>query len=303
MWFKWKTYSRRYDSMSLIYSFILKPKMEMFKETPQNEIISFLNILSDKAILLDNKGLNNGIWNFINKNKNHLFDLTTKEMLFNKKGSIIQLLNLFRYSNFFCFEYDLIEGCSRCSFNSQSKNYLNPYISFKEIDIDKKEKIENKFLTLMTNELTTCKIWGYENGKVFDANNPTFYRIISKKNFPKVIMIVFDLLNENDKGDEYTLELIEFQRRVQYNMHITDILQPTIEIEKHIYELKSIISTPQSDHFTCFLLDFDKNIYSLKTGFNYYYDGTTTLHDIQPIENAKDLIISKNPYVGIYVIH
>ena len=116
-------------------------------------------------------------------------------------------------------------------------------------------------------------------------------------------MVVFDLLNENDKGDEYTLELIEFQRRVQYNMHITDILQPTIEIEKHIYELKSIISTPQSDHLTCFLLDFDKNIYSLKTGFNYYYDGTTTLHDIQPIENAKDLIISKNPYVGIYIIH
>ena len=148
-------------------------------------------------------------------------------MLFNSKGSIIQLLNLFRFTNF-CFEYDLIEGCSRCSFNSQSQNYLNPYITFKEIDIDKKEKIENKFLTLMTNELTTCKICGYENAKVFDVNNPTFYRIISKKNFPKTIMVVFDLLNENDKDNEYSLESIEIQRRIQYNTHITDILQTTI---------------------------------------------------------------------------
>ena len=38
------------------------------------------------------------------KNKHKLFDLTTKDMLFNSKGLIIKILNLFRFTNFFFFE-------------------------------------------------------------------------------------------------------------------------------------------------------------------------------------------------------
>ena len=55
----------------------------------------------------------------------------------------------------------------------------------------------------MINELATCKICGYENEKIKDINNPTFYRIITEKITPKIIFIVFDLMNEKRNRNRF----------------------------------------------------------------------------------------------------
>ena len=43
--FKWNYNSCQYDSFTLIYALLIKPKMEKEKLTPQNEIINYINEL------------------------------------------------------------------------------------------------------------------------------------------------------------------------------------------------------------------------------------------------------------------
>ena len=71
-------------------------------------------------------------------------------MLFKKKGTIYQILDLLRGNNIFCIKYSLEEGCTKhnCIKRSTSINYLNTYIIFKEEDILKNETIISKFNSL-----------------------------------------------------------------------------------------------------------------------------------------------------------
>ena len=49
---------------------------------------------------------------------------------------------------------------------------------------------------------------------------------------------MFDLLNYDDNGTELDLEILEFQRRKQYNMQLLNILKENIIFEKTKYNLK-----------------------------------------------------------------
>ena len=93
------------------------------------------------------------------KKLSYNIDLTTNVMLFKKKGTIYQILDLLRGNNIFCIKYSLEEGCTKHNFikSSISTNYLNPYLVFKEEDFLKKETIISKYNSLLINELTTCK--------------------------------------------------------------------------------------------------------------------------------------------------
>ena len=71
------------------------------------------------------------------KHKDLKLDLTTDVMCFGKKGSLYQILDLFRCDNNSCCEYDLEEGCTNnnCIKRIITKNHLTPYIVFREEDI------------------------------------------------------------------------------------------------------------------------------------------------------------------------
>ena len=66
---------------------------------------------------------------------------------------MIQILNMLKFSNFFCFEYKLLEGCSKCKYKMETNSNLNPYIIFRENNLLKEESIPNKINKLMSNEL------------------------------------------------------------------------------------------------------------------------------------------------------
>jgi len=179
-------------------------------------------------------------------------------MCFGTICSLYQILDLYICNNYFCFEYILEEGCTNTNYvkNYQSHNFLNPYAIFKEEDVINSESIDIKFKNLMKNELSICNKCGYdEEGVIFNLSNPTFYRIIHEKISPKVFFVVFDLLNENDKGTRYELDQIEFLRRKQYNDILFNLLKREIKIENIIFELKGMILTPQSDHFNGLILN------------------------------------------------
>ena len=150
-----------------------------------------------------------------------------------------QILDLLRANNLFCIRYNLEEGCTNnnCIKKFESNNFLNPYIVFKEDDIINNQTIISKFNSLLENELSTCKIcWYDKKGK---ANyRPSYYRLINDRHLPKIFFVVFDLLNYDDNGTELDLEILEFQRRKQYNMQLLNILKENIIFEKTKYNLK-----------------------------------------------------------------
>ena len=149
-------------------------------------------------------------------------------MSFEKKGTLYQILDLFGCRNIFCFEYQLEEGCTNknCIKNIITNNYLHLYIIYKEEDINNNIDIISMFNNLMCNDLNTCKKCGYDKeGKVLNIAYPTFFRIIRNKFPPKVLFVIFDLLNEYDAGTQIELKKIEFKRRGQYNNQLLNILK------------------------------------------------------------------------------
>ena len=304
-WFKWVNNSCRYDSFSLIYALLIKPKFAKLKITPETYNVEYLNNLFSNICDLSSKDLNKGFWKYLQLNKDNKIDLTTNLMCYGRKGSLYQILDLLRCNNFFCFEYKLEEGCTNtnCIKNHFSLNFLNPYIIFKEDDVINSEKIDNKFYNLMKNELSICNKCGYDSkGNILNSSNPTFYRIIHEKISPKVFFVVFDLLNENDEGTQYELDILEFQRRKQYKDVLYSLLKKEIKLENSLYELKGIILTPQYDHFTSLILNYNSDIFDLKKGFNYFYDGMTIQHDINLVNNLSEVLKDNIIYMGVYII-
>ena len=215
-----------------------------------------------------------------------------------------QILDLLRANNLFCIRYNLEEGCTNnnCIKKFESNNFLNPYIVFKEDDIINNQTIISKFNSLLENELSTCKKCGYnKKGEILPNSLPSYYRLINDRHLPKIFFVIFDLLNYDDKGTEEDLEFLEFQRRKQYNNQLLNILKEEIVYENTKYNLKSLIFTPQSDHFTTILINYQNEKLNLKKGVNYYYNGDSKNHCLEEVNNIN-LILNVNViYLGVYI--
>ena len=98
------------------------------------------------------------------------------------------------------------------------------------------------------------------------------------------------------------VEILEFQRRKQYNDVLLTLLDREIKMENSVYELKGIILTPQSGHFTSIILNYDYDIFGLIKGVNYFYDGITKDHDITSVNNLDEVLKKNIIYMGIYII-
>ena len=103
-------------------------------------------------------------------------------------------------------------------------------------------------------------------------------------------------------GTQNELDILEFQRRKQYNDVLFTLLEREIKIENSLYELKGIILTSQSDHFTSLILNYNSDIFDLKKGFNYFYDGSSKEHDITLVNNLAEVLKKNIIYMGIYII-
>lgn len=178
---------------------------------------------------------------------------------------------------------------------------MNSFINYKVLDLENKTHIELLINNLLTNLLSTCSICGYENGKVYDAKNPTFYRIILKKEMPKFLFITFDLLKEDDIGNIEILQKIEYKRRLNYQNIISSIHTDTIKINNFNYNVKGIISKPQYNHFTSFIMNYTGNNNNLKLNKSYYYDGMSINHNIKEISNLKNYLGDALPYLDLYI--
>ena len=108
-------------------------------------------------------------------------------------------------------------------------------------------------------------------------------------------------MNYNDTGNRNELEKIEFNTRKFYKDKLSEILCNSFNVENHIYELKALILTPQYDHFTSIVLDYQNDLMNLKKGNNYYYDGMTINHFLEEIKNLKDILNTNIIQLGAYL--
>lgn len=248
-WFSWNNNSCRYDSFFILYTFIIKPYLDKLKLIPAGDIIDYLNKLSNLAINLNQDFFELGIWDFFNKNKNNFYDFTSETLFYKKQATFYHLLDLFRCNELFCCKYELEEGCSNCGYSNTSINFLNSYITIREINIIKNIEINSITNNLLLNELTHCSLCGYKDGRIIDINNPKYYRIFKKKFLPKFIFIVFDLLNENDYGTDEKQADLELKKRCLLINDIIKYLKNEIFIENQKYILLSIINAPFKNSF------------------------------------------------------
>ena len=108
-------------------------------------------------------------------------------------------------------------------------------------------------------------------------------------------------MNYNDNGSRNELEEIEFNKRMVYKDKLSKILCNRFIFENRIYELKALILTPQYDHFTSIILDYQNDLMELKKGVNYFYDGNTKNHMLEEIKDLKDILNNNIIYLGLYL--
>jgi hypothetical protein len=60
-WFKWSSGSCRNDVISLLYAYIIKPRIDNLKLTPMGDTIDYFNILSVKSLNLNKEDFSKGI--------------------------------------------------------------------------------------------------------------------------------------------------------------------------------------------------------------------------------------------------
>lgn len=303
-WFKWNADSCRYDTFSVLYAYVIKPRLDKLNLTPMGDISNYFNNLTLKAINLNYEEYANGIWNFLIHNKDENYDLTYKTMAFKKQATFFNLLDLLRFNKLFCITYALNEGCSFCNDNKNTINFYSPYIMFTEDDILNKLTIQNMIQNKFINEMTTCSKCGYYNDTLIDTNNPTYYRIYNNIILPKIIFIGLDLMNDNDAGIKGALTdqmKLEFNRRKKLINIILEIIKDKFIIYNQIYYLSGIISTPFYNHFTCFIINYYDNKFGFNKGKDYFYDGMVFEHDIKIINNLNKKLLSNYPYLCLYI--
>ena len=71
------------------------------------------------------------------ENKDSYYDLTNSSLNYKKMGTLSSVLDMLRYQDIFCVKYNLNESCTRCNYKNESLNYLKPYFTISEIELNK----------------------------------------------------------------------------------------------------------------------------------------------------------------------
>lgn len=158
------------------------------------------------------------------------------------------------------------------------------------------------------NENSTCPKCGYYKDKIIDEKNLTYYKIISKVEYPKFLFIGFDFSIgsdiENIEGEVNSIDkqnLLSFNRLKDNLDLIKNLILENILIYNTSYNLIGIVSTPYSGHYNGIIINMKDDINLLKKNSNYFCDGQKNDNFIIPVENWREFLDYNYPYVLIYV--
>ena len=93
-----------------------------------------------------------------------------------------------------------------------------------------------------------------------------------------------------------------FIRRKKYSNNIITYLKKEISINRNTYQLVGLINTPEYNHFTGTLVNYNNNLNRLKQNFDYYYDVMSLDNEISMINNLDELLSENIPYGMLYLL-
>ena len=304
-WLKLFSYSCRYDTFMFLYTFIIKLILEKKRELINSETdsLNLYNNMSKEILQLTDKELDNGIWNIIDnyKGNNSFLHYGYKQYY-----SITQLFTKFEKNSLFCIKYISQEGCSNCTKQKTYEKYLNPIINFDNSYINM-FNITDLIKNLIKNETSVCPKCGYYNEKIIDENDKNYYRIVTNVEFPMFLFIGFDfsigadIVNNSNITNSLGKQNLLAYNRLKHNLNlIKNLILDKITINNNIYVLKGLVSTPYSGHYNGIITDLNEDIYPLKKGKYYFYDGQKNNNEIIEIENWRELLNTNLPYILFY---
>ena len=222
--------------------------------------------------------------------KLNIKELIENNNYFKRQNNFIQCINLLKNTNYFCFTYKLIEGCSFFSNFKVLDKFYQPFISISLDDIDKfyqpfisisldgilnNTSFDIIFNNIFQNSYKVCINCGYgKDERIIPYKSKSYYNIISDIKNPLFLFFVCDFLNINvaNTNSYNQQELLEFKKRIIYINKLITYFKNTIILNNSKYRLIGIITTPTSNHYTGCLINLESNIYGLKSNTNYYYD-------------------------------
>ena len=160
----------------LIYCFIIYTKL---KDCKDNEIIINYNKLAKEILKLDLIGLNDGIWNLIEKFKTSNFDLS--KVGFKEYYTILKHLENMKNNKYFCIKYKIMKGCStpKCVETSTNYEFFSSTINFNEEYI-LQYNVFNLIEILFSNINTYCTKCQWKDGTIIKNTAPNFSKLIWK---------------------------------------------------------------------------------------------------------------------------
>jgi len=87
-WLVYNNFSCRYDCFFVIFSFIIKNKIDIFKEKVYGNYIELYNMISEEVLISDSDKLDKGIWDIIIQ---YIANYPFLKDNFKRKGTIHQL--------------------------------------------------------------------------------------------------------------------------------------------------------------------------------------------------------------------
>ena len=116
----------------------------------------------------------------------------------------------------------------------------------------------------------TCAVCGLSLSEIRIPLNErkklsTFTTVVTKVEYPKFLILHFDLENNNSSSVNYDI-LKNYQNK------ILDILSFNIILNNKIYELKGLINMYSDDHYTASIINSKLNTLYVKKNKNYFND-------------------------------
>ena len=195
----------------------------------------------------------------VNKKFNNNLIKDKKNLGVGEEGYICQLFKIFKNDANFCLLENKKYYCQFCQYTLEEANEsINTFFQLSLDDLNNSgldECFFNKYKTILKNFCPNCQ--KTENERLFPKCFVNYY----VKSYPSILFVLFDSDYENLHKNKST---------------IIKLTQRNLLLEKNVkYSLIAIISTPNINHFTCFIVNYQSNSpkFNLQVGKNYLHDG------------------------------
>ena len=224
----------------------------------------------EKLLTLNENDKYSGFWECILKYK--LDDIGIMSECNNPKAfdSITCIYKFLNKSNEFCLKYFLNRVCTSCSYSLKIEEFYNSYIPITLDKLNSYNNINDIIYSLFNIDNCTCPVCGLSLSEIRISLNDrnklsTFTTVVTKVEYPKFLILHFDLENNN-------LSSVNYDILKKYQIKILDILSYNIILNNISYELRALINMYSDDHYTASIINGKLNNLYVKKNKNYFND-------------------------------